>query len=39
MNLKLIRVDNVDIVKTKVVFPRSAAKLEALLRKYSPREQ
>ena len=33
------RMDNIDIVKTKVAFPRSAAKLEALLRKYSPHEQ
>ena len=32
------RMDNIDIVKTKVAFPRSAAKLQALLRKYSPHE-
>ena len=33
------RIENVDLVKTKVAFPRSAAKLETLLQEYSPHEK
>ena len=33
------RIENVDIVKTKVAFPASAAKLQALLKRYSPHEK
>jgi lipid-binding SYLF domain-containing protein len=32
-------IENVDLVKTKVVFPRAAAKLQNILQKYSPHEQ
>ena len=33
------RLENVDLVKTKVAFPRAAARLETLLQKYSPHEK
>ncbi len=33
------RIENVNIVKTKVAFPRSAAKLQAQLKRYSPHEK
>ena len=33
------RIENVDLVKTRVAFPESAAKLQALLKRYSPHEK